>query len=614
MEKLKISGINGSIELNSKYVYLIIKELNTEIYYEHIIWFEEIEDIVYKKPTRDKYGFITFYLITKSIITKKKNKYTILLDEIDEKNIDSNRKIFDFIKSIISNKEVKVKEVIADSNTKNQDEENHDIIIEEGNNEIRSNEKDIIKDNNIEVSLIIDNKSNNNKSIISIVEGNAIDSNNYIEKEIEIKSTFINTLEEIKEVDSTINEEKNVESNIKLIDITDEIIEKESSSEEIFTNDLIENTTYEEYLYSEDLNDKELEEQYDTNLENEVIDNKKSIKTIEKLKKKIRSLEKELQIITFKDIILSNHLENISDRSKLDKLIIDLKKTIEKLEKIKKELLIHEKEINLNDFIKLNNGNIIITNLDNVLLDDKKKLQNYLLIYKESFNKVSIIEQETYTLSIESERKKKELKITDLEYEEEINMFRNVKSNQEFINNYIKKTKEDLKKVKWKIEKTIEPHVKYKYVKRSISDQTKRLASLTLLNNMRPNRSKLSMIALSLFTGISSIGDLLGYDLKKEEYDEVIQKETLIGFDYLDTNKARLMINNSKDQIDEILYECEKKYNNYPKFRELRNNVLNIKKIIEEEEKELNNIDDKIFNYKNESKVKVLRYNREKKD
>ena len=124
MEKLKISGINGSIELNSKYVYLIIKELNTEIYYEHIIWFEEIEDIVYKKPTRDKYGFITFYLITKSIITKKKNKYTILLDEIDEKNIDSNRKIFDFIKSIISNKEVKVKEVIADSNTKKQDEEN----------------------------------------------------------------------------------------------------------------------------------------------------------------------------------------------------------------------------------------------------------------------------------------------------------------------------------------------------------------------------------------------------------------------------------------------------------------------------------------------------------
>ena len=219
-----------------------------------------------------------------------------------------------------------------------------------------------------------------------------------------------------------------------------------------------------------------------------------------------------------------------------------------------------------------------------------------------------MIEKDANDTSKNADYKRQELKISDEEYEKDINKFKNVKSNKELINNYLKETKEDLKRVKKKIEKTVNPRVKYKYVKRSISEQTMKLAGLQALNSLRPRRSRLSVIALSLLTGVSSISDLLGYDLKKVEYNEVIIKEMIVGLDSIDTSKARFLIDTSKDQIESILRDCDRMYIDYPKYKELRKDLLNLKSDIEKEDEELKAMEDKITEYKLNSKVKVLKY------
>ena len=65
--------------------YIILNSLDKTQREEHIVWFDEIEDIIYKKPTRYKSGFISLYLSTRSFVTNKKKKYKLILNKIDEK-------------------------------------------------------------------------------------------------------------------------------------------------------------------------------------------------------------------------------------------------------------------------------------------------------------------------------------------------------------------------------------------------------------------------------------------------------------------------------------------------------------------------------------------------
>ena len=239
------------------------------------------------------------------------------------------------------------------------------------------------------------------------------------------------------------------------------------------------------------------------------------------------------------------------DRKKVDKLVIELKKLIEQIEKIKKEILKQEKTINEDDFIKLDNGNVTILNIKDSLLNEIE-LNKYLVEYKDVVRKLEKVQKDTDILKESTQKKKEDLNISDEEYDKLVNKFKGVKSNKEFINKMIKETKEDLSKVKWRIERTIEPNIKYKFVWNAISKRTKALASMTALNELRPKRSKISMMALSLFTGVSSIQDILGFDIQKIEYYELVQREFLEGLDYIDTDKTRALIEHSKDEIEKI--------------------------------------------------------------
>ena len=582
MEKIHIDGINGYFEANKKYVIVVLGRKDKTLLQEHIVFYDEIEDIIYKKPTREKFGFITLYLLTKSYVTNNKIKYSLLLDKIDEKSLESNKKIFDFIKNIIKNKKVEVQEVIE---TKEEDKKEEDKKEKKKNEDIKS--PSIIT----EPPII--------ETVITISEDTKEE---IIEKPKEIKVI----IEKIPEIEDEKIEEETL-TNEEIISP----VEEEKVIEEV-NNDLSNGYKLEE-IKTETFLD---EEQDDVELEEEIIEEQEEKKenthfsTIEKLEKKIEDLEKQIKKLAYKEIIINNYIDETKERKKIEKYILELNKIIEQLEKIKKEISKQEKTLSENDIIKVENGTVIITGIGRLSIDDKKeKVEEYLDTYKSVIKELDIIEKDVDKTSKEADSKRDNLKISEDEYEKSINAFRNVKSNKEMIKDYIKESKEDLKKVKMKIEKTVNPRVKYKYVRRSISDQTKLLAGMTTLNMLRPKRSRLSSVALSLFTGVSTIGDLLSFDIKKIEYNEVIIKEMLVGLESVDTSKARFMIDSSKDQIDKILYDCEKKYLDYPKYKELKKDLLSIKNDIEKEDLELKAIEEQITNYKLNSKVKILKYN-----
>ena len=606
MKKEQIKGKNGLLELNNKYIYLSFGENENNIYEEHIIWFEEIEEILYKKPTKERYGFISIILVT-GIILNKKKKYTIILDKIDDKSLSTNKKIFSFIKSTIDNKKVKVKEIIE-----NKAKEEENII-----------EKEPPKED-IEITIIEPNKTNehnkpkdNKIHEINISLSDEIkEDNKKIENEsVESKTNIIIPYENIKEIEEVKVDLSNKIDESKKEDIKkdDEIIDNdylviEKNTNDFFEEDYLEEEQVEEQDFADQINLVENNDK-ETIEEKENIDETETIKDIKSLESKISSLEKQLQTLTYKEIIINRYINDINDRNKLDKLVIELKNIIEKLEKTKKEIEKQEKSINKSNNIRISSGNIVLKNIN--MIDNKNELNIFLSTYNKAVKQIDQIQKDANELSNDSERKRKELKISEEEYNSEINMFRDVKNNKDFIKKYINESKESLKNVKWRIEKTISPQVKYKYVRKSISSQTKMLASITALNAIRPKRSRFSMIALSLFTGVSTISDLLGYDIKKVEYNKVIQKEILEGFDSIDTSKARDLINNSKSQIDSILYTCEKRYSNYPNFIKLKKDLINLKIDIENEEKELDIIDEKLYDYKMGPKVKILKYNQE---
>lgn len=551
MKKRLIEGINGSLELNDKYVYVVLKNMNNGSTEEHIVWFEEIEDILYKKPTKNKRGFISLYLSTRSFVTNRKKVYLIILDKVDDKSLETNNKIYSFIKDIVIVRNVKIVETLEEE----KQEEKEESLEEEF-----EKFEEVINDYNKEEQKEGD-----------LIERVGID---------------INSIEQEKEKTTPKKEQEN-----KKKEEQKEVVEYKT----VTLDEVIKNID-EEFIEQEEK--EELEEK---------IDEEKKVKATEKLEEKIKELEKEIQKISYEQIIIGKYVDITLDRKKAEKLIIEIKKLIERIEKLRKEIIRHEKVLNGNEFIKLDNGNVIVLSFSKEFLNETE-LKKYVESYKRTIKELNIVQEDTDKLKKTTEEKKTNIGLTDDLYEKRINEFSGVKNNKEYIKKLIDEAKEDLSRVRWRIESTVEQRYRYRIVYDEAVSRTRRLAALTALNELRPNRSKFSILAMVAATGLSAIQSIYGFELKREEYNEIVQREILEGLENVDTKEARLMLLKSKDQIDEILNDCKKKYGEYPQFGKLKKDLLGIKKDIEKQDKELSIIEDKIVDYKLGPKVKTLRF------
>lgn len=573
MRKCYVEGINGSIEVTEKYVIIdIFKEKETSKKY--IAYFNEIESVNYKKPTRDTYGYIEINLYTKSAITNTNKSYKIILDSVKENDLDSNIKLVNHLIEL------------ASDNKKGKEKENQEKGIRETNEGEKPQEE-------------TKQEPKKTEEVVEIKVVGKTSKESQKAKEDEQKNP-----QPTKE-DKTIIENKETkeksENNITFETLGKDNIDKEKRAEEQPSSYIDEETnsfgvgTTSSLKTNKDTRQKLNEE------------------TLTSLYKRLNELKKELDTLEFKFFIISKYKNDNKDKAEVEKLIEEINYIIKELEKIEKALNSQKNIIKNYKNINLENGKVIITNIsDRLNFLSKDKLEQYMHLYNTTKDKLSSLEEKTKKLNGKADEEKNEINLSQEEYEKEINKLYGVKSNAEFISKYKYEIESKVKEIHKEIETTIDPQTRYRIVHKGITERTKNLSLIASLNSLRPARNRLVSAGLIFTAGINAIKDIFGFDVKEEHYDNIITKEKYVGFEDIDTANAFDLIKKSKKDLDNIIDKCEKKYKDYPDFIKLKSELLSVKEDIEKEESILKELNDKVKKYKEQGEtVKVLKLYKE---
>lgn len=578
MRTCYVEGINGSIEVTEKYVFINIY-VDKEKLKRYIAYFDEIESVSYKKPTRDTYGYIKINLYTKSQITNTNKSFKVILESIKEKDIDSNIKLVNYLREIAKeNKKEKDIEVLDDGiNDHNEEEKTQEEIEKEP-------KKD--KEEVIEIKVVGKASSQGEK-----------------------------TQEDEKKIPATKNEEKYLQEK------TEQENQSKIKSQDKIAKERINksNTKDEKEIDKPQISYSDEEtiplkmgafRRTETNRENK---QKFDEETLASLYKRLNELKKELNTLEFKFFIISKYKNDTKDKDEVERLIEEINYIVKQLEKIEKELNNQKNIIKKYKNINLENGKVIITNIsDRLNFLSKDKIEEYIKLYNTTKDKLNNLEEKTEKLNEKGLEEKNEIGLSQEEYEKEINKLYGVKSNREFIEKYKYEIENKVKAIHKEIETTIDPQTRYRIVHKEISERTKNLSLIASLNSLRPTRNRLVSAGVIFTAGINAIRDIFGYEVKEDHYDNLITREKYVGFEDIDTGKAFNLINKSKEDLESIIEKCENKYKDYPDFIKLKSELLSVKDDIEKEERKLKELNDKVKEYKDQNEtVKVLKLYKE---
>lgn len=577
MRTCYVEGLNGSIEVTEKYVFINIY-VDKDKLKRYIAYFNEIESVTYKKPTRDNYGYIIITLYSKSQITNKNKSFKVILESIKEKDIDSNIKLVNYLLEIAkeNKKEQKIEEL---DDIRNNDEE------EKTQEKVKQEPKKDIEEV-IEIKVVGKASSQEeNKQEAKKSES----TNNNKEKSLQEKTEQENQ-SKIKTQDKIAKERIN-KSNIK--------DEKEIDKPQISYSDE-ETIPLKMGAFQSTENNRENKQKFDE-------------ERLASLYKKLNELKKELNTLEFKFFIISKYKNDTKNKDEVERLIEEINYIVKQLEKIEKELNYQKNIIKNYKNINLENGKVIITNIsDRLNFLSKDKIEEYIKLYNTTKDKLNSLEEKTGKLNEKALEEKNEIGLSQEEYEKEINKLYGVKSNRDFIEKYKYEIESKVKAIHKEIETTIDPETRYRIVHKGLSERTKNLSLIASLNSLRPTRNRLVSAGLIFTAGINAIRDIFGYEVKEEHYDNVITKEKYVGFEDIDTTKAFDLINKSKKDLESIIEKCENKYKDYPDFIKLKSELLSVKDDIEKEERKIKELNDTIKEYKNQNEtVKVLKLYKE---
>lgn len=560
-----VEGINGYIEVTEKYIFININVEN-EKRKKYIAYYDEIESVNYKKPTRDTYGYLEINLYTKSLITNSNKFYKIILESVKEEDLNDNSKLVDYLRKIANENKKSEKELVEDDDvTKNTEKEKE--------------QQETIKEKNKDLKTSAQKQTENQQE------------KKEDKTEETIKQRVVNEAERKKE-----------NSSLK---------QKEISFGTITKNNTIEEKNIHEDKSKEE--NKSLNEPKSENITPTDDKQKLDEDTITILFNQLKGLKKELDILEFKFYIINNYRNDKKDKDEVEKLIEEINYLEKQLEKIEKELIYQSNVAKKCNNLSLENGRVIITSISKRLnFLDKDKIEEYIKLYNSTKDKLIMLEEKKDKLSEKAEKEKNEIGLSEEEYEKEINKLYEVKSNRDFIAKYKYEIERKVKEIHKEIETTVDPQIRYRIVHKGISERTQNLSLIASLNSLRPARNRLISAGLLFATGVNAIRDIFSYEVKEEHYDNIITKERYIGFENIDTKEAFNLIKQSKERLKSIINKCENQYKDYPDFGRLKSELISVKDEIEEEERKLKQLNDTIKKYKNQNEtVKVLKYKKE---
>ena len=315
----------------------------------------------------------------------------------------------------------------------------------------------------------------------------------------------------------------------------------------------------------------------------EELEKKKNDVIIDELKYKLYVIESELNELTFTLLILKKYVDTTYDQEKIKLLIKQIEDLVKVLEAIKQELI---NKMNGKDYVA--NKALDVTGDDIVNIDDFKT------IYVKAIDRINEFEAELNTIKEKTNERKKEIEITDKEFE---NDSKKLKEKQELISKYddfIARTRTYTEVLKYHVGKDSISTTEY-YIKnvKEIGKDTKLLATLSAVSLANPTINGPTTAIVTTATGLAAMRDAI---IPKDSVK--VTKETITPIDYSreirmsirDVNDASQYITRARKDITDIKKEINDKYKNYPEYKELLEEFDKLEVEIDRQEKVLNTV------------------------
>ena len=542
MKEKYIEGINGSIRIKEKYIEIITYNKNKSNKRKHYVEFDEVKEVFYKKPTKDKYGYIKIELYTLDEITKEEIKYNIILDMIYERDIDEYKLVCDIIKKYVEinkKKKVQIFEQQKEKNPKQEEVKKEKPI---SIKKIKGVAPELDKNKKIK-------EEKKNDDIIPVVKVEKRKKG--ISKEIETKEISI-----IKKEQDKKGQKKNVKKEVE----KDIVKPKEENTKETKSKGL--------------------------NIETKILDSSLINKTSDLLFEKLTTAKFELKQLYYKYYVLSRYSNETTQIEEVERLIVEIEKLIKEIEKLKKE-------------IETSSEKNIKANLKEIDLEENSNdLYKYLVMYKELAEEVEEVETKVEVLDKKVEDDKEKISLTNEQFEKDLNRLYGVESNKEFIEKYLSEIDEKLKSIYTITEKTIEKGERTKLVLGEISKNTKRMMGLAALSMAKPGIGQIAGTALMINAGTKAMRQMFNVNLVTERYTDYVTTERVVIPEAISFNGVTELLSKSKSDINDILNKSDD-YKDNPKYNELKNELSNTIQMIEEEERKLARAKETLERYQN---------------
>ena len=315
----------------------------------------------------------------------------------------------------------------------------------------------------------------------------------------------------------------------------------------------------------------------------EELEKKKNDVIIDELKHKLYIIESELATLHFELLALQKHIDTTYDIEEIKKLIAQIEDLIKVLEAIKQELI-----------NKMNGKNYVANKALDVTGDDIVNIDDFKTIYVKALDRINEFEVELETVKDKTLERKKEIEITEKEFEDDQ---KNLKEKKDLVSKYddfIQRTRMYAEALRPYIG-TEHVHTVQYYVRniRELREDTRMLAALSAASLAVPGMQGVGTTILTTATGIAAMRDAIIPTETRTVTQDIytpVDYSSQINKGIREVNEAATYINNARKDISDIKKELKEKYKTYPDYKEILDEFDKLEVEIDRQEKELNTV------------------------
>ena len=313
----------------------------------------------------------------------------------------------------------------------------------------------------------------------------------------------------------------------------------------------------------------------------EELEKKKNDIIIDELKHKLYVIESELATLKYEMLLIEKYSDTTYDRKEIDKLLKQIEDLVKILEAIKKEII-----------AKMEGKDYVANKALDVTGDDIVNVDDFKTIYVKSIDKINEFEASLNTLKEKTEERKKEIDLTDKEYENDLKNLDEKQKLVKYYDDFIARTLTYSYQLSYVVGKKFEEQTNT-YIRNiyELRNDTRMLMALSAVSMVTPGLNGPVSAVLATTAGISAMRDAIvpARQVTRQEVRRVpVDYSTEISRNLRNAYEASKYLTDARKDISEIKAEITDKYKNYPEYSDIIEDFEKLEVELDRQEKQLN--------------------------